>query len=257
VEDEIEAGTRTRPARLLITDDHDLIRDGLHRMLAREPDLEVVGEAANGREAVELCRRLGPDLVLMDVRMPEMDGLEATRAIKAERPEVSVLVVSTHENPDYLFEALKAGAAGYVLKDAPKSRLVDAVRRVLNGESPLNQELAAQLIQRLAKEMAARPAQPAPTTRPPTAKPPRAGGGEGGAAAATAAATAGELTPRELEVLGLLARGRTNPQVAQALTISRGTAKVHVERIIRKLGVSDRTQAVVRALQLGLIELGR
>jgi DNA-binding NarL/FixJ family response regulator len=249
VEDEIEAGTRTRPARLLITDDHDLIRDGLHRMLAREPDLEVVGEAANGREAVELCRRLGPDLVLMDVRMPEMDGLEATRAIKAERPEVSVLVVSTHENPDYLFEALKAGAAGYVLKDAPKRQLVDAVRRVLNGESPLNQELAARLIQRLAKEMAARPAQPAPTTHPPTAKPPTA--------KPPAAATAGELTPRELEVVGLLAWGWTNPQVAQALNISRGTAKVHVERIIRKLGVSDRTQAVVRALELGLIELGR
>ena len=244
MEGEAALGERTEPARLLLADDHDLVRDGFHRMLGREPDLEVVGEASNGREAVELCRSLRPDLVLMDVRMPEMDGLEATRTIKAERPEVSVLVVSTHENPDYLFEALKAGAAGYVLKDAPKRRLVDAVRRVLNGESPLNQELAARLIQRLAKEMAARPAQPAPTTHPPTAKPP-------------AAATAGELTPRELEVVGLLAWGWTNPQVAQALTISRGTAKVHVERIIRKLGVSDRTQAVVRALQLGLIELGR
>jgi DNA-binding NarL/FixJ family response regulator len=244
MEGEAALGERTEPARLLLADDHDLVRDGFHRMLGREPDLEVVGEASNGREAVELCRSLRPDLVLMDVRMPEMDGLEATRTIKAERPEVSVLVVSTHENPDYLFEALKAGAAGYVLKDAPKRRLVDAVRRVLNGESPLNQELAARLIQRLAKEMAARPAQPAPTTHPPTAKPP-------------AAATAGELTPRELEVVGLLAWGWTNPQVAQALNISRGTAKVHVERIIRKLGVSDRTQAVVRALELGLIELGR
>jgi DNA-binding NarL/FixJ family response regulator len=244
MEGEAALGERTEPARLLLADDHDLVRDGFHRMLGREPDLEVVGEASNGREAVELCRSLRPDLVLMDVRMPEMDGLEATRTIKAERPEVSVLVVSTHENPDYLFEALKAGAAGYVLKDAPKRRLVDAVRRVLNGESPLNQELAARLIERLAKEMAARPAQPAPTTHPPTAKPP-------------AAATAGELTPRELEVVGLLAWGWTNPQVAQALNISRGTAKVHVERIIRKLGVSDRTQAVVRALQLGLIELGR
>jgi DNA-binding NarL/FixJ family response regulator len=244
MEGEAALGERTEPARLLLADDHDLVRDGFHRMLGREPDLEVVGEASNGREAVELCRSLRPDLVLMDVRMPEMDGLEATRTIKAERPEVSVLVVSTYENPDYLFEALKAGAAGYVLKDAPKRRLVDAVRRVLNGESPLNQELAARLIERLAKEMAARPAQPAPTTHPPTAKPP-------------AAATAGELTPRELEVVGLLAWGWTNPQVAQALNISRGTAKVHVERIIRKLGVSDRTQAVVRALQLGLIELGR
>ena len=240
MEGEAPLGERTEPARLLLADDHDLVRDGFHRMLGREPDLEVVGEASNGREAVELCRSLRPDLVLMDVRMPEMDGLEATRTIKAERPEVSVLVVSTHENPDYLFEALKAGAAGYVLKDAPKRRLVDAVRRVLNGESPLNQELAARLIQRLAKEMAARPAQPAPTTHPPTAKPPTA-----------------ELTPRELEVLEFLARGWTNPQVAQALYISRGTAKVHVERIIRKLGVSDRTQAVVRALELGLIELGR
>ena len=239
MEGEAALGERTEPARLLLADDHDLVRDGFHRMLGREPDLEVVGEASNGREAVELCRSLRPDLVLMDVRMPEMDGLEATRTIKAERPEVSVLVVSTHENPDYLFEALKAGAAGYVLKDAPKRRLVDAVRRVLNGESPLNQELAAQLIQRLAKEMAAQPARPAPTTRPP------------------AAATAEELTPRELEVVELLARGWTNPQVAQALNISRGTAKVHVERIIRKLGVSDRTQAVVRALELGLIELGR
>jgi DNA-binding NarL/FixJ family response regulator len=249
MEGEAALGERTEPARLLLADDHDLVRDGFHRMLGREPDLEVVGEAANGREAVELCRSLRPDLVLMDVRMPEMDGLEATRTIKAERPEVSVLVVSTHENPDYLFEALKAGAAGYVLKDAPKRRLVDAVRRVLNGESPLNQELAARLIQRLAKEMAARPAQPAPTTRSPTAKPPTA--------KPPAAATAGELTPRELEVVGLLAWGWTNPQVAQALNISRGTAKVHVERIIRKLGVSDRTQAVVRALELGLIELGR
>jgi DNA-binding NarL/FixJ family response regulator len=249
MEGEAALGERTEPARLLLADDHDLVRDGFHRMLGREPDLEVVGEASNGREAVELCRSLRPDLVLMDVRMPEMDGLEATRTIKAERPEVSVLVVSTHENPDYLFEALKAGAAGYVLKDAPKRRLVDAVRRVLNGESPLNQELAARLIQRLAKEMAARPAQPAPTTHPPTAKPPTA--------KPPAAATAGELTPRELEVVGLLAGGWTNPQVAQALNISRGTAKVHVERIIRKLGVSDRTQAVVRALELGLIELGR
>ena len=254
MEGEAALGERTEPARLLLADDHDLVRDGFHRMLGREPDLEVVGEASNGREAVELCRSLRPDLVLMDVRMPEMDGLEATRAIKVEQPEVSVLVVTTYENSDYLFEALKAGAAGYVLKDAPKRRLVGAVRRVLNGESPLNQELATQLIQRLAKEMAARPAQPAPTTRPPTAKTLAA---KTPTAKPPAASTAAELTPRELEVLEFLARGWTNPQVAQALYISRGTAKVHVERIIRKLGVSDRTQAVVRGLELGLIELGR
>src|ERR671932_1191406 len=143
---------RAEPARLLIADDHDLVRDGYQRMLDREPDLEVIGEAKNGREAVELCRELRPDLVLMDVRMPEMDGLEATRAIKEELPQTSVLVVTTYDNPDYLFEAVEAGAAGYVLKDAPKRQLLGAVRRALNGESPLNQELAMQLISRFASE---------------------------------------------------------------------------------------------------------
>src|ERR671916_1317787 len=123
MEGEVRTGTRTGPVRVLIADDHGLVRDGYKLMLEREEDLEVVGEASNGREAVELYRSLRPDLVLMDVRMPEMDGLEATRAIKVEQPEVSVLVVTTYENPDYLLEALKAGAAGYVLKDAPKAQL--------------------------------------------------------------------------------------------------------------------------------------
>jgi DNA-binding NarL/FixJ family response regulator len=233
-------GTRTGPARLLLADDHDLVRDGFHRMLGREPDLEVVGEASNGREAVELCRRLNPDLILMDVRMPEMDGLEATRMIKEEQPFVSVLVVTTYENPDYLLGALKAGAAGYVLKEAPKRQLLNAVRRVLNGESPLNQELAARLIQRLASEAAQsahKPQSLAPEKRTPAERPFE------------------ELTPRELEVLALLTQGKTNPQVAEALVISTATAKVHVERIIRKLEVSDRTQAVVRAIELGLVEI--
>src|ERR671917_1517362 len=147
-----EASTRTESARLLIVDDHDLVRDGYQRMLDREPDLEVVGEATNGREAVELCRELGPDLVLMDVRMPEMDGIEATRKIKGELPTTSVLVVTTYDNPDYLFEAVEAGAAGYVLQDAPKAQLLGAVRRTLNGESPLNQELAMQLISRFSRQ---------------------------------------------------------------------------------------------------------
>ncbi len=119
---ETEPGTRTTPARVLIADDHELVRDGFRRMLSYEEDLEVVGEARDGREAVELCRRLNPDLVLMDVRMPKMDGLEATRAIKARQPAVGVLVVTTYDNPDYLLEAVKAGAAGYVLKDAPNRR---------------------------------------------------------------------------------------------------------------------------------------
>jgi DNA-binding NarL/FixJ family response regulator len=227
--------TRTKSARVLIADDHYLVRDGLHRMLSRTPDLEVIGDASNGREAVELCRRLSPDLVLMDVRMPKMDGLEATRTIKAEQPNVRVLVVTTYENPDYLLEALKAGAAGYVLKDAPKEQLLNSVRRVLEGESPLNQELAAELIQRLARE-AGESTQPTPVQD------------------RRVAAPVEDLTPRELEVLGLLAQGKTNPAIAEDLVISRATVKVHVERIIRKLGVSDRTQAVVHAITLGMVE---
>ncbi len=127
--------------RLLIADDHTLVRSGLRSMLRREPDIEIVGEARNGREAVELCRSLRPDLVLMDVRMPEMDGLEATRAVKQEHPETGVLMVTMHENRDYMLEATKAGAAGYVLKDASRSELISAVRRVADAE-PSNSQAA-------------------------------------------------------------------------------------------------------------------
>ena len=122
--------------RLILADDHHLLRRGFKSLLSGEPDLEVVGEASNGLQAIEMCRRLEPDLILMDVRMPEMDGITATRRIKEEQPGVVVLVVTMHENPDYLLEALDAGAAGYVLKDAPADRLISAVHRTLNGESP-------------------------------------------------------------------------------------------------------------------------
>jgi DNA-binding NarL/FixJ family response regulator len=233
---ETERGAQTDLRRILIADDHELVRDGFKRMLGYEAGLEVVGEASNGREAVELCRRLDPDLVLMDVRMPEMDGLEATRTIKAEQPSVSVLVITTYENPDYLLEAIKAGAAGYILKDAPNRQLTNAIRRVLEGESPLNQELAIQLIRRLASEA------PHPELPPSAAE----------SDAAPAPPLPEDLTPREVEVLGLVARGKTNQEIAGSLFISRATAKLHVRRIIAKLGVSDRTQAVVRALELGL-----
>jgi DNA-binding NarL/FixJ family response regulator len=225
------------PAQILIADDHELVRDGIKYMLAYEGDLEVIGEASNGQEVVELCRRLKPDLVLMDVRMPEMDGLEATRAMKAEQPEVSVLVISIYRNLDYLLEAIVAGAAGYVLKDAPNRQLINAIHRALDGESPLNQELALQLIQRLASK-----------TSQPVGPPPASEGGE-----AASMPLPNKLTSRELEVLRLLAQGKTNQDIAEDLRISRATAKVHVQHIIAKLGVSDRTQVIVRAFELGLM----
>src|SRR5215207_9868957 len=139
-------------ARLLIADDHALVREGLRTMLSGEEGLSVIAEANNGVEALSSCRELRPDLVLMDVRMPVMDGLEATKRIKEEMPKTSVVMVTMHENPDYLFEAVKAGAAGYVLKDASGERLLGAVRRTLEGESPLNEELAMRLLVRLAGE---------------------------------------------------------------------------------------------------------
>jgi DNA-binding NarL/FixJ family response regulator len=225
------------PARILIADDHEVVRDGIKHMLGYEEDLEVVGEASNGREVVELCRRLKPDLVLMDVRMPKMNGLEATRTIKAEQPEVSVLVITTYRNPDYLLEAIEAGAAGYVLKDATNRQLTNAMRRALNGGSPINQELALELIQHLASKTSLRVELPPAHER--------------GAAASTPLLN--ELTSRELEVLRLLALGKTNQEIAEDLLISKATTKVHVQHIIAKLEVSDRTQVVVRAFGLGLV----
>ncbi len=219
--------------RLAIVDDHQLAREGLRDMLADAFDIEVVGEAVNGREALLLCSRLRPDLLLMDVRMPEMDGLAATREIKQRYPTVSVMMVTMHDNPDYLLEALKAGAAGYVLKDAPRNEVITAVRRVREGEASLDPELAARLLRRLATE----------------------GSGRRRGNSADGDHTVDSLTPRELEVLHLMQLGRTNRQVAQELYISRGTVKRHVENIIAKLEVSDRTQAVVRALELGVLEL--
>ncbi len=224
------------PKRLLIADDHALVREGMRAMLASEQNLEVVGEAENGREALELCRELRPDLILMDVRMPEMDGLAATWEIKGEYPETRILILTTHESPEYLMDAIRAGAAGYVLKDATKQRLLDAVRRVISGESPVNQELAMQVIQRLTDENrrhAATVPEPAEKRREETLTEP--------------------LTDREIEVLRLLALGKTNRQVAKELLVSLSTVKTHVQHLSIKLGVSDRTQAAVRAAELGLL----
>jgi DNA-binding NarL/FixJ family response regulator len=226
--------------RLLIAEDHDLVREGLRMLLEDEPGLRVVGEAADGQEAVDLCRRLEPDLVLMDVRMPRMDGLEATRAIKAEHPATSVLMVTAHEDPDYLLEAVRAGAAGYVLKDASRAELIDAVRRVLDNEPALDRGLGMRLLRRLVEEADARGR-------------PDGGPSTGVYPGSAAAALPHPLTPREEEVLRLMATGRTNRQLAGDLHLSLSTVKRHMERIISKLGVSDRTQAAVRAIELGLL----
>ena len=235
MEAQASLGEEQELLRIAIVDDHELARKSLQNMLSDEPDIEVVGEAANGQEALSLCSRLRPDLVLMDVRMPKMDGLAATREIKRRYPKISVVMLTMHENPDYLFEALKAGASGYVLKDASQEAVVEAVRQVLEGESSLDTKLAARLLRRLATEAGSGEDSPGTETR--------------------RAPLAAALTPRELEVLGLMLRGKANRQIAQELSISPGTVKAHVEHIIGKLEVSDRTQAVVKALQLGILDL--
>ena len=227
----IDARSDSTPARLLIADDHALLRTGMRAMLEAELDLAVVGEAGNGREAVELCRELLPDLVLMDLSMPEMDGIEATRAIKAELPKTGVLVLTAHADQEMLLEAIRAGAAGYVLKGVGPDELVGVARATLGGESPVDQELVMRLVRRLAEE-ADPPPEPSAARRE----------------------EPGSLTPRELGVLRSLATGKTNRQIAHELHLSLSTVKRHLERIISKLGVSDRTQAAVKAVELGLID---
>jgi DNA-binding NarL/FixJ family response regulator len=278
-----EGAAPSKVARIVIADDHALVREGLRTMLSGEVGIEVIAEANDGQQALDICRDLEPDLVLMDVRMPVMDGLEATRKIKQEKPKTSVMMVTMHENPDYLFEAVKAGAAGYVLKDASGERLLGAVRRTLDGESPLNQELAMRLLTRLARERsgqsseeggaeggsgegsgvesrevpreAAREAQGVGdeflATRPEAHQADSSGSGQ-----ARGEAQIESLTPREVEVLKLLSQGQTNPQIAQNLLFSVSTVKAQVRSILSKLGVSDRTQAAVRAIEARLTVSG-
>jgi DNA-binding NarL/FixJ family response regulator len=223
--------------RVLLVDDHDFMRAGLRFVLEAKTDLVVAGEASDGEEAVAVCRELRPDVVLMDITMPKMDGIEATRLIKAEMPLTSVLVLTSHVAEDILMEAVRAGAAGYVLKGSGYGEVVRAVEAVLSGETPLDQGLAMRLLRRVAD----------------------ASNGHGGTrgwanpGGAAGRSVASPLTPRETEVLGLRAAGGTNRQMAAELHLSLSTVKRHVEHIIGKLKVSDRTQAAVRAIDLGLL----
>jgi len=196
---------------------------GLRGMLRGVPDLVVVGEAENGHAAQVLCRQLMPDVVLLDVRMPDMNGLEVTRLIRQQFPAIHVIIVSMYDSPDHLLQAIRAGAAGYLLKDATQYELVTTIRQVLAGTLPIDAHVMGQLLRRADQQ-----ATPQDRT------------------------VLDHLTKREIEVWQLIAKGQTNREIAMALSLSVGTIKIHVEHILAKLGVSDRTQAAVRAVELGI-----
>lgn len=228
------------PARLIIADDNHLIRFGLRGMLAKQPDLEVVGEAEDGRQALELCRRLRPDLVLMDVRMPGMDGLAATYALKQEFPTLIVLIVTSYENFNYLLEAIKVGAAGYILKDTTQHELTTTLRKVLGGETLLEPQLVTQVL----KQVGSQAQEEEGYFAEHSAKPPEKH---------EEPLFAETFTPREIEVLRLLVQGHTNREIAQNLLVSVSSVKLDLRRLIKKLGASDRVQLAVRAIELGII----
>jgi DNA-binding NarL/FixJ family response regulator len=217
--------------RVLIADDQPLVRVGLRKILEFEPDVEVVGEAGDGEDAVRQTRRTRPDVVLMDIRMPVLDGIEATRRITGAHPEARVLILTTFGLDGYVFEALRAGASGFMLKDAPPEEIVGAVRIVARGEALLAPAVTRSVIEEFAR-------QPPPAAR------------------RTPPAALAELTPREREVLDLLLRGLSNPEICARLFISDATAKTHVARILQKLGVRDRVQAVIYAYETGVVAPG-
>jgi DNA-binding NarL/FixJ family response regulator len=215
---------------VLVVDDQALVRVGLRKILEAEPDVSVVGEAEHGEQAVFEAKRLRPDLVLMDVRMPVLDGIEATRRIVAAVPTARVLILTTFGLDAYVYEALRAGASGFMLKDAPPEEIVAAVRVVANGDALLAPAVTRGVIEELVRRDA-----PAPAQVP---------------------AAVQELTPREREVLDLLAAGLSNPEICVRLVISEATAKTHVARILQKLGLRDRVQAVIYAYETGLVRPG-
>jgi DNA-binding NarL/FixJ family response regulator len=215
---------------IVVADDHEVVRAGFAALLDSQPDFTVLGTAADGAEAVRACREFEPDVVLMDVRMPGMDGIEATRQLAGGPGHVPrVLILTTFDLDEYVFDALRAGASGFLLKDATAERLFEAVRVVAAGEALLAPAVTRRLISEFAR------------TRPPA-----------GAAAAAPAAFA-SLTPRETEVLRLVAEGLSNPEIAARLVVTEETVKTHVSRVLGKLGLRDRTQAVVAAYESGLV----
>jgi DNA-binding NarL/FixJ family response regulator len=214
--------------RVLIADDQSLVRTGFRLVLENHADIEVVGEASNGHEAIHGTARLQPDVVLMDIRMPELDGIAATREITAAHP-ARVLVLTTYDLDEYVYDALQAGASGFLLKDTPPTQLVDGIRAVASGEALLAPTVTRRLIQEFARIGPAHRARPAELD---------------------------ELTPRELEVLRLIAGGRSNKRIALELGVAEKTVKTHVSHVLAKLGLSDRTQAALYAVREGLVGPG-
>jgi DNA-binding NarL/FixJ family response regulator len=216
--------------RVLIADDQALVRGGLRMILEAEPDIEVVAEAGDGADALAKARELAPDLVLMDIRMPGIDGLEATRRLLTDAPAApKVVVLTTFDSDDYVYEALHAGAAGFLLKSAPPDQLATGVRSVMAGDALLAPEITRRLVERFIRR-----APPSVTTPP----------------------ELDDLTPRELEVLRLIAEGRSNAEIAADLVLSEATVKTHVNHILTKLRLRDRVQAVALAYQSGLMDRG-
>jgi DNA-binding NarL/FixJ family response regulator len=214
--------------RVLLADDQELVRSGFRLILELAEGIEIVAEAADGREAVQLAKELQPDVVLMDVRMPELDGIEATRRLRQAGVDARVLVLTTFDLDEYVYAAVRAGASGFLLKDAPREQLVTAVQTVARGEALLAPAITQRLIERF-------------VARPP---------------ASEVAPALGELSARELEVLQLVARGLSNAEIAAELVVGEATVKTHVARVLRKLDVRDRVQAVVFAYESGLVEPG-
>jgi DNA-binding NarL/FixJ family response regulator len=215
--------------RVVVADDQAVVRGGLRMILECEEDIEVAGEAADGRQALDLVRELHPDVVLMDIRMPALDGIEATRRLVAAGCRARVLVLTTYDLDENVYDALQAGAAGFLVKTDSPARLVDAVRVVASGEALLTPDVTRRLVDRFVTGL--RPNTPAPPALD-------------------------DLTPRELEVLRLVARGLSNAEIAQTLVVSEGTVKTHIARILAKLRLRDRVQIVVFAYECGMIEPG-
>lgn len=214
------------PTRVLIVEDHTIVREGLHLLLRRNRQIAIVGEAATGREALELAAALQPDVILMDIRLPDIDGLEVTQRIKADHPNIAVIMLTMHDDEEYVIGAVRAGAAGYLLKDVSPTDLAKAIQTVCEGGTIIEPSLLRKTLGTLAPSGSVRAEQLAEEVE--------------------------LLTPREKEVLGVLVEGMTNREIGQALFISEQTVKTHVSAIIQKLGASDRTQAAVIALRQGL-----